>query len=90
MNCWILATETDPPGGVAWSSLHQYRVVRTEQMFAQRLILAELGDIAGDHEIEAVRAPLSVIIVAYCAADLLAGKGVVGSENGSESVLVSE
>src|SRR5215470_14650404 len=59
-------------------------------MFAQRLALAEFGDIACDHEIEAGRAPLSVIIVAYGAADLLAGKRFVRSENGRESLLVAE
>src|SRR5262249_37953204 len=59
-------------------------------MFAQRLALAEFGDIAYDHEIEARGAPLSIIIVAHRAADLLAGKRFVRSENGRESLLVAE
>jgi hypothetical protein len=33
---------------------------------------------------------VSVIIVAYGAADLLGGKRFVGSENGRESLLVAE
>ena len=70
----ILATETDPPDLVARGSLYQYRVVRAEQMVAQRLVLAEFGDIPCDHQIEAGRAPVFVIIVAHGAADLLAGK----------------
>src|SRR5262249_28599231 len=86
----VFAAETDPPDFVARGSLYQYRVVRAEQMFAQQLVLAEFGDIACDHEIEAGRAPLSVIIVAHGAADLLAGKRFVGSENGRESLLIAE
>src|SRR5215471_4967258 len=86
----ILATETDPPDLVARGSLYQYRVARVEQMVAQRLALAEFGDVPCDHQIEAGRAPASVIIVAHGPTDLLASKRFVSIENGRESLQITE
>src|SRR4051812_38426501 len=80
----VVATETDAPNRIARRRLDKYRVARGEQVCAQRRILLELGDIAGDNQLEADRIPALVIIACNLPSEVLAFERVTRCKDCSE------
>src|SRR5262249_52376280 len=86
----IFGGEADAPDGIGGAGLDEDGVLGRQKMALERFVLAELGEVAPRHQIEARRRPARLVEAAHAAAELLGLRGAAALQDSGAALLVAE